>query len=205
MKSIFFVTLLCAPFVAMAATPAFCHNLDCPEFKTLQTVNNIVEIRSYPPQKWASFTELNVEFDATRQDGFMKLFNYISGDNDQKTKIDMTAPVLVRAIASQGPFCKTNFTTSFFVPFKYQAAEVQAPVPSATSQVYLDTISFDKVAVLSFGGYAKFADVQTNLLALYKALDDNKIAYDGDNWGYAGYDAPFRIVGRHNEVWVPLV
>jgi hypothetical protein len=32
----------------------------------------------------------------------------------------MTAPVTVRVIPSQGPFCEDNFTISFFVPFAVQ-------------------------------------------------------------------------------------
>ena len=27
----------------------------------------------------------------------------------------------------------------------------------------------------------------------------------GDQWFFAGYDPPFRLSGRHNEVWVPVV
>lgn len=32
----------------------------------------------------------------------------------------MTAPVTVRVIPSQGPFCEDNFTISFFIPFAVQ-------------------------------------------------------------------------------------
>jgi hypothetical protein len=35
-------------------------------------------------------------------------------------KVEMTAPVTVRVIPSQGPFCEDNFTISFFVPYAFQ-------------------------------------------------------------------------------------
>jgi hypothetical protein len=34
----------------------------------------------------------------------------------------MTAPVTVRVIPSQGPFCEDNFTVSFFIPFAVQVS-----------------------------------------------------------------------------------
>lgn len=40
-----------------------------------------------------------------------------AGNNEQQQKVEMTAPVTVRVIPSQGPFCEDNFQISFFVPF----------------------------------------------------------------------------------------
>jgi hypothetical protein len=49
-----------------------------------------------------------------------RLFDYIGGANDASAKIPMTAPVATKITPSAGPFCKSNFTVSFFVPFDYQ-------------------------------------------------------------------------------------
>jgi hypothetical protein len=49
-----------------------------------------------------------------------RLFKYIDGGNEDEVKIPMTSPVLVDVEPSCGPFCKNNFTVSFFVPFDFQ-------------------------------------------------------------------------------------
>ena len=52
--------------------------------------------------------------------GVQRLFKYISGANEDEQKIEMTAPVVTRVIAGDGPFCKSLFSVHFFVPFKWQ-------------------------------------------------------------------------------------
>jgi SOUL heme-binding protein len=44
----------------------------------------------------------------------------------------------------------------------------------------------------------------------FQISDSSDIAVDTtaenlDTWWFAGYDPPFRVSGRHNEVWVPVV
>ena len=51
---------------------------------------------------------------------FKKLFNYISGENDQKMKIPMTAPVTTLIQPGEGPNCDNSFTMSFYIPSVYQ-------------------------------------------------------------------------------------
>lgn len=38
---------------------------------------------------------------------------------------------------------------------------------------------------------------------LLQELDDAGARYEFDHFFSAGYDSPIRLIGRHNEVWVP--
>jgi hypothetical protein len=49
-----------------------------------------------------------------------RLFKYIGGENEEGEKVPMTAPVRTRITAAAGPFCKSAFKVSFFVPFAHQ-------------------------------------------------------------------------------------
>jgi hypothetical protein len=61
--------------------------------------------------------------------GFQAIFQYISGANSLAEKIEMTAPVRVEVLAPQGPYCKANVTTSFFLPWSFQNSSA---IPKAT-------------------------------------------------------------------------
>lgn len=55
-----------------------------------------------------------------------RLFAYISGGNVPRKRVEMTAPVRSLVTPTEGPFCETKFTVSFFVPF-----DVQVRIPSS--------------------------------------------------------------------------
>ncbi len=61
-----------------------------------------------------------------------RLFDYIGGKNEPNVKINMTAPVVTKVEHGDGPFCKSNFTVSFFVPFADQVLKA-LPLPCAPS------------------------------------------------------------------------
>eukprot|EP00471_Norrisiella_sphaerica_P005332 CAMPEP_0184480454 /NCGR_PEP_ID=MMETSP0113_2-20130426/1966_1 /TAXON_ID=91329 /ORGANISM="Norrisiella sphaerica, Strain BC52" /LENGTH=199 /DNA_ID=CAMNT_0026858951 /DNA_START=197 /DNA_END=793 /DNA_ORIENTATION=+ len=181
--------------------PKFCHGIDCPKYMVNGSVDGSdisLEVRSYPGALWASTDIKANDQDKALQTGFMRLFNYISGQNRKSQKIDMTSPVMCRVKEiGQGPFCNTTFTVSFFVPFEHQG---DAPEPSADN-VYLDKVSDRTVAVLQGSGFWMQNDVLKYVGQAGDLLKQKEIAFNDTTYTFSGYDPPFRLFNRHNEIW----
>jgi hypothetical protein len=188
-------TLLAMSSLALAATPSFCHDIGCPDF-TEKNFGNFT-LRSYSNLVWISTSiEDATDLDKARTAGFNKLFSYISGNNVPKAKVAMTAPVRTVVAPGQGPFCTTNFTVSFF------ANTDQPPVPS-DSTVSISREGPVTVVVASFGGYDNAQIIQQEITALYTNAMAAGISVSNPNtYAVSGYDSPFRIFDRHNEVWL---
>lgn len=133
---------------------------------------------------------------ATRLQGFNQLFAYISGANSDSTSIAMTAPVTVQVVPGPGPTCGSNFSVSFFC--------ASPPPPAPTSaQLFVRTVPAQDVYVSVYGGWADEKRVIQHARELADALasagvDTVSLA---DGFTTAGYDSPFRVVDRHNEIW----
>ena len=59
-----------------------------------------------------------------------------------------------------------------------------------------------EVYVLGFGGFANDNDYKIKATQLMTQLQAANIPFDSNVWFTAGYDSPFTLVNRHNEVWV---
>jgi len=184
-----------AHVVVTEEAPRFCRGLECPQFTTTHSSEGYDE-RQYSESKWASTEIMSMDYDSASSEGFERLFNYIDGHNEQKQKIKMTAPVAIRVIPGQGPACESNFTISFFIPAEHSA---NPPTPS-DSNVFFSTIPAHRAYVKSFGGFASQNDWISAAAELDRALDSAH-TYDTSYYYTAGYDSPFTIFNRHNEVW----
>ena len=113
----------------------------------------------------------------------------------------MATPVAVQIQPGQGPFCKNNFTVNFFVPFAYQAD----PVPATSPLVFISTFPPLCAYVKSYAGFGSDTkDIQKQYVALSKALEKDGFGDDylTDRLYYGGYDSPFHLTHRHNEIWL---
>ena len=186
--------------------PWYCHGIDCPTFAN-STVSG-VEVRQYPSYLWASTNVSSTDLDAAADIGFDRLFDYISGANADGVAIDMTSPVLNRIVPGAGPNCNSTFIISFFVPYSYQADGKPPPQPTS-DDVYVSAIGPLTVAVSEFGGFASQKELVARAAKLESDVDkaDGLAAADedSDDWFFAGYDPPFRLTGRHNEIWLPVM
>ena len=188
------ITLSYAKQITPGSTIRQCQDgrLECPDF-TLNETHGDYEMRTYPAGWWVGTTHVGMGKDGSNS--FMKLFNYISGANDKRQKIAMTAPVLTEIVPGPGPNCESTFTTSFYVP-KHLWGSI--PQPTA-SDVFLHHEEERTVYVRAFDGNAKQGDYIENAAALAQSIDD-EAAFHADKWFTAGYDSPFSFKGRRNEV-----
>ena len=139
------------------------------------------------------------QYDEAVRMGFMRLFDYIQGENVKKAKIPMTAPVAVDIQPGQGPFCKNNFTINFFVPFEDQAA----PAAPTNKDVFIYTLRKFCAYVIVYGGYSNLDEIQKYSEELGEDLVKDGLgdAFRKDMFFFAGYDSPFKPLNRHNEIW----
>ena len=188
-------------------SPWYYHGLDGPSF-TNYTVSGL-EIREYPAQLWVSVDVEGTQFDVAQNKGFDILFDYISGENEGSVTIDMTTPVLTFVQPGDGPNCASLFTVSFYVPYQYQTAE--GPPKPTNEDVYVNSIGPLTVAVDEFSGYALEPEILSRTAKLSTTVENadglsmDKTEEFVDKWWEAGYDPPFRVTNRHNEVWVPVI
>jgi hypothetical protein len=146
------------------------------------------EVRSYPPHFLVSVW-VSGDMRSSGNSGFGQLFGYISGANQDRQKIPMTAPVLQQ---KQGG----GYWLSFVMP----ADSEFPPMPLSPD---LKIIGVEPVmrAVIKFSGSVsekKFQEQEAKL----RSMATEKLA---EGAIYARYDGPFKAPFlRRNEVLVDL-
>ncbi|KAI8510414.1 Heme-binding protein 2 [Branchiostoma belcheri] len=171
--------------------------LDCPNYKVVTSTADYEE-RLYEAARWTSTTIPDMEHRSAASTGFRRLFKYITGHNEKNIKIPMTAPVITKVEPGDGPFCKTDFTVSFFAPYADQAEGTPKP---SDPEVFNNSLPEMTAYVRTFSGYAKDEDWTKQAETLAKSLDEAGKNYHKDHYYTAGYNSPFKPINRHNEVW----
>ncbi|MBN3304834.1 HEBP2 protein, partial [Amia calva] len=153
------------------------------------------EERSYVATRWMT-TNVEGSYMSAVFQGFMRLFNYIDGNNEAGEKIPMTAPVAVEMHPSGGKTGISNISISFFVPAKGNPPKAKDPT------IYASNRPAGVVYVRSFDGFAMESDWNENAQALKDDLQAAGISFNPLSLIAAGYDPPFRFINRHNEIWL---
>jgi len=178
--------------------------IENPNYQVVNKIDSTTEIRKYQISKWVSTNMItNVKkIDSVSSPMFRKLFNYISGSNDKSASIQMTAPVTMVFKNSQNELMNLNsncsVTMSFYVPKNNQD---NTPLPTDSS-VFVQTMNEFTVATIRFSGFATMNDNLKNRDALIQKLGSLASNYDTINIITAGYDSPFTLFNRRNEVWL---
>nr|XP_043626673.1 heme-binding protein 2 [Erigeron canadensis] len=181
-----------------------CDRIECPTYDVVHSGDGY-EIRVYNSSMWATTSPIDdISFVAGTRSGFLQLFNYILGKNNYNQPIEMTAPVLTEIVPSDGPFCKSSFIVSFYVPKKNQAN------PPPAKDITINKWGPTYVAVRQFGGFVTDSMVGVEAAALSTSLsgtiwsDAIKKTHAGEIttvYTVAQYNSPFEFDNRVNEIW----
>ncbi|KAI5055636.1 hypothetical protein GOP47_0029157 [Adiantum capillus-veneris] len=181
-----------------------CESIECPAYEELYEADDF-SVRLYNGTVWmaTSAIEDTSFYNATRV-GFLKLFAYIQGANEEGVTVNMTAPVLTGVIPSDGPFCKSSFVVRFYVP----TANQESP-PTPISSLGLQVERWDAMyfAVRQFSGFATDSNVVEEGATLAESVYEAglEVATTTDESYYvAQYNSPFQISGRVNEIFLPI-
>ncbi len=118
------------------------------------------EIREYDQYLLATTaTPVNPKLDT----GFNNVFNYISGENEAKTKISMTVPVVSYEE-------KQQLITGFYVPSKYAKQTVPKPTNAAVS---IQEVQRSLFGVVRFRGRWTEKSFQKQETKLLRYLEQN--------------------------------
>ena len=127
--------------------------------------------------------------------GFSPLFSFISGNNSQRQKIAMTAPVIQESL---GP---SEHIISFVMPADFKAHETPTPLGSSMK---VTAVPAHLAAARSFRGSWNASRFQAEGAALLAAVAATGFQING-NLYWSRFDPPFKPgFLRHNEVLIDL-
>jgi len=178
-----------------------------PDFTVIDTRDG-VEFREYAPFILAETLIKNANSRSSANNaGFRRLFKYISGDNTQQEKIEMTAPVIQSGekIEMTAPVQQSKtedgFLVAFVLPFHFTMDT--APVPDDPT-VNLRQVEPRVMAVKTFSGRWTEKNFQKYEKQLMTELAQANMKIIGDV-EFAAYNAPFTLpFMRRNEVMVEI-
>lgn len=151
------------------------------------------EVRHYPSATVATMRSSARNYRELSGAGFRKIAGYIFGDNAAGEKIAMTSPVHM-TLGEQGS------SMSFVMPSGYDLSNLPRP---NDPDVNLEKTPDEHVAAIRFGGYASDETIRMNVERLEALLKAKGIRSLGSP-RYLGYNPPYQVVGRRNEVIVSI-
>jgi len=159
-----------------------------PAFQRLAILGGGVEIREYPALVVARTGLSQRSLGGPANEGFRRVARYLFGGNDRSESMAMTAPVVMDMGEQPSLY--------FYMPFDRR--QVDLP-PTTDPAVSLQTVPARTLGVMRFGGYASDRDLERYGTRLRTILETEGWVVEGPLL-YMGYNAPWTLVGRRNEV-----
>ncbi len=150
------------------------------------------EIRSYKATLFTSVKLSTKKYKEASSKGFSILAGYIFGNNNRNEKIAMTSPVSMSL--------KDSTTMMFMVPKKYKKETLPQP---NLSNIKFKEEPAKTVAAINFNGWANDKKIKKYKQKLKDALDKEGILYK-NRFQFLGYNAPYEVFNRKNEIIVEL-
>lgn len=151
------------------------------------------EIRQYESALFSSVILPASTYEETSNRGFRVLAGYIFGGNETGEKIAMTSPVSMEI----GDSTKM----SFMVPSDY--SETDLPKPN-NGTIFFEKKEGSTMAAIRFGGWADDKTIEEFKLKLANLLMKEGLEHNG-KFIYLGYNPPYVVIGRRNEIVVEIV
>ena len=153
---------------------------------------DVFEIRDYEASLFTSVKLSDNKYKDASGKGFSILAGYIFGGNKTNEKIAMTSPVSMSL--------EDSITMMFMVPKKFKK---ETPPGPNQSRIKFREEPSKTIAAVSFGGWANDEKIEHYKQKLKLALDAKNIPYT-NRFYFLGYNAPYEIFNRKNEVIVEL-
>jgi hypothetical protein len=166
------------------------------------------ELRQYEPHIVAE-TMVEGDYDKAGNEGFRRLFKYISGENQKKQSIAMTAPVSQGAgpekIAMTAPVSQEQtggqWRIAFVMPSEYTLDTLPQP---ADPEVSLRQVPSRRMAAIAYSGSWSRERYEKHRASLEAFVQKKKLQPLGEPV-LARYNSPFTLwFLRRNEVLIPV-
>ncbi len=171
-----------------------------------------IELRHYDRLVLVS-TPMQGQIDERQNRAFGKLFDYISGENKQRSKIEMTAPVFMGS-DDEDSRVKIPMTAPVFMGGKGDQSLMSFVLPESFSlenapipqdpDVKLHELKNYTVAAITFSGVLKQKNIEKHKAILEAWIEKQGYKKIG-SYKAAGYNPPFTLPAfRRNEVLIPV-
>lgn len=150
------------------------------------------EIRYYHSAVMASVS-VDGDYGSSSGNGFRILAGYIFGSNSEDQKIAMTAPVHMQ----DGP---GGYQMSFVMPSGFDTTNL--PLPD-NGQIRIHNSAPAHTASVRFDGFANDEKIEAHKQKLATYLNNKGLAYS-EPFVFLGYNPPYQVVDRRNEVVVKI-
>lgn len=151
------------------------------------------EIRKYDAALFSSVKLNKKGYKESSSEGFRILAGYIFGDNDAKEKIAMTSPVVMELGDSS--------KMMFMVPKNYNLKNLPNP---NNSKIVFEKEEVKIIAAIRFDGWADDEKIEKYKTILMNELANEKLNFI-NKFSFLGYNPPYEIMNRRNEVVVELI